>query len=132
MPPALLSLKSRFAAAAADPGHAVRVALLIVIHATAAGLLLASESGPAAMAAFVLTWGVLNFFWLAVLARPLTAGALSLAMIVILIMVSQFKHSVLMMTATFVDLMIIDVDTFSFLMNIIPGLAWKVGLAVVL
>ncbi len=37
-----------------------------------------------------------------------------------------------MMTATFVDLLIIDLATFSFLMAIIPGLAWKVGLAVLL
>ena len=82
--------------------------------------------------AFVLTWGLLNFFWLVLLRRPMTAAALSLALIVILIALSQFKHDVLMMTATFVDVMIIDLATFSFLMAIIPGLAWKVGLAVVL
>ena len=35
-----------------------------------------------------------------------------------------------MMTATFVDVMLIDLATFSFLLTIIPGLAWKVGLAV--
>ena len=66
------------------------------------------------------------------LRRPLTSAALSLAMIVILILLSQFKHGILMMTVTFVDVMIIDVDTFSFLLTIIPGLAWKVGLAVLL
>ena len=91
-----------------------------------------SEAELAARAAFVLTWGLLNFFWLVLLRRPLTAAALSLALIVILILLSQFKHGVLMMTATFVDVMIIDVATFSFLLAIIPGLAWKVGLAVVL
>ena len=37
-----------------------------------------------------------------------------------------------MMTVTFVDVMIIDVDTFSFLLTMIPGLAWKVALAVLL
>jgi phosphoglycerol transferase MdoB-like AlkP superfamily enzyme len=52
-------------------------------------------------------------------------------MVVILIVVSQFKHDVLLMTATFVDLMIIDAATFSFVLNIFPGLAWKVGAAVV-
>ncbi|MGZ3295919.1 MAG: sulfatase-like hydrolase/transferase, partial [Xanthobacteraceae bacterium] len=50
----------------------------------------------------------------------------------ILILLSQFKHAVLMMTATFVDVMIIDLATFSFLLAIIPGLAWKVGLALML
>jgi hypothetical protein len=39
----------------------------------------------------------------------MTAAALSLSLIVILIALSQFKHDVLMMTATFVDVMIIDV-----------------------
>src|SRR5258708_2131264 len=85
-----------------------------------------------AQAAFVLAWGFLNFFWLALLRRPVTSAVLSLALIAILIVVSQFKHDVLMMTATFVDLMIVDLATFSFLMTIIPGLAWKVGLAVLL
>src|SRR5205085_6706309 len=45
---------------------------------------------------------------------------------------SQFKHSVLMMTATFVDLMVVDLATFSFLLAIVPGLGWKVGGAVLL
>jgi phosphoglycerol transferase MdoB-like AlkP superfamily enzyme len=66
------------------------------------------------------------------LRRPLTAAVVSLGLIVILILLSQFKHAVLMMTATFVDVMIIDLATFSFLLAIIPGLAWKVGLALML
>src|SRR3981081_3996948 len=37
-----------------------------------------------------------------------------------------------MMTAIFIDAMTIDLATFSFLVAIIPGLAWKVGLAVAL
>ena len=106
--------------------------LLVAVHAAAFGILLAFESDPEAQAAFALTWGMLNFVWLALLRRPLTSAVLSLALIVILIVLSQFKQSVLMMTATFVDLLIIDLATFSFLMAIIPGLAWKVGLAVLL
>src|SRR5215470_5369098 len=132
MPPAVLFLKSRFAAATADPRHASQVALLAVIHIAALGLLLWSEEEWPAQAAFLLAWGVLNFFWLAVLRRPLMSGVLSLAMIAVLIMLSQFKHDVLMMTATFVDLMVVDLATFSFLMTIVPGLAWKVGLAAAL
>jgi hypothetical protein len=91
-----------------------------------------SEADLAARTAFVLTWGLLNFFWLVLLRRPVTSAALSLALIIILIALSQFKHTVLMMTANFVDVMIIDLATFSFLMTIIPGLAWKVGLAAAL
>ncbi|HSJ42104.1 MAG TPA: sulfatase-like hydrolase/transferase, partial [Xanthobacteraceae bacterium] len=105
---------------------------LVALQLAAAGLLLWSEADLAARVAFALTWGVLNFFWLVLLRRPLTAAVLSLGLIVILILLSQFKHAVLMMTATFVDVMIIDLATFSFLLAIIPGLAWKVGLALML
>src|SRR5262245_39158912 len=106
MPPAVLFLRNRLVAATADPWYAAKLALLAGIHLAALGLLIAFEAQPTAQAAFVLTWGLLNFFWLALLRRPLTAGTLSLVMIVILTVVSQFKHDVLMMTATFVDLMI--------------------------
>jgi hypothetical protein len=132
MPRAVLFLKNRIAAATADRGYAGRLAMLIGIHLAALGVLFLSEEELVSYAAFVLTWGLLNFFWLSLLRRPATSAALSLAMIVILIVLSQFKHSVLMMTATFVDVMLIDKDTFSFLLNVIPGLAWKVGLGVVL
>ena len=108
------------------------VALLVALQLAAAGLLIWSEADLAARVAFALTWGLLNFFWLVLLRRPLTAAVLSLGLIVILILLSQFKHAVLMMTATFVDVMIIDLATVSFLLAIIPGLAWKVGLALIL
>jgi Sulfatase len=132
MPPAVLFLRNRLVAATADPWFAGKIALLAGIHLAALGLLIWFEAEATAQAAFVLTWGLLNCFWLAVLRRPLTAAALSLVMIVILTVVSQFKHDVLLMTATFVDLMIIDAATFSFVLSIFPGLAWKVGLAVLL
>ena len=130
MPPAVLYLKQHLATA--DRRRLGAVAMLAAMQLAAAGLLIWSEADLAARTAFVLTWGLLNFFWLVLLRRPMTAAALSLSLIVILIALSQFKHDVLMMTATFVDVMIIDLATFSFLMVIIPGLAWKVGLAVVL
>src|SRR6516164_10636873 len=130
MPPAVLYLKNRLAAA--DRRHAGRFALLAAIHLAAFGVLLWSEDEPAARAAFVLTWGALNFFWLVLLRRPLTSAALSFALIVILIALSQFKHGTLMMTATFVDVMLIDVATFSFFLKVNPGLVEKLGLAVAL
>jgi hypothetical protein len=132
MPPAVLFLRNRLAAATADRLYVGKVAVLAVIHLAALGLLISFEAEPTAQAAFVLTWGLLNCFWLALLRRPLTSAALSLVIVVLLTVVSQFKHDVLMMTATFIDLMIIDAATFSFVLAIIPGLAWKVGLAVVL
>src|SRR6266545_2544029 len=132
MPPVVALLENRLAAAAAEPRSAWRIALLAAIHLAALGVMIWSETELVTAAAFVLTWGSLNFFWLVLLRRPLTAAALSLTMIVILILLSQFKHSILMMTITFVDVMIIDVDTFSFLLTVFPGLAWKVGLGVLL
>src|SRR5713101_3239738 len=118
--------------AAADGWVLARLAPLAAIHLTALAILLSSEIDWDARAAFVLIWGFLNFFWLAVLRRPSVSGALSLSLVVILIALSQFKHGVLMMTATFVDVMLIDLATFSFLMAIIPGLAWKAGIAALL
>src|SRR5258708_1988528 len=116
----------------ADRRHAGRFALLVAIHLAAFGIWLWSEDEPSAQAAFVLTWAALNFFWLVVLRRPLTSAALSLVLIVILIALSQFKHGTLLMTATFVDVMLIDAATFSFFLKVNPGLVEKLGLAVAL
>jgi phosphoglycerol transferase MdoB-like AlkP superfamily enzyme len=132
MPPAVLFLKNRLVIAAADRSHFARVALLVALHLAAFGVLLWSEADWAARAAFLLAWGFLNCFWLVLLRRPATAAALSLAMVAVLILLSQFKQNVTMMTANFVDVMLIDKDTFSFLLTIIPGLAWKVALGAVL
>src|SRR2546427_5222516 len=130
MPPAVLDLKNRLANA--DRRHAGRFALFVAIHLAAFGIWLSSEDEPSAQAAFVLTWAALNFFWLVVLRRPLTSAALSLVLIVILIALSQFKHGILLMTATFVDVMLIDAATFSFFLKVNPGLVEKLGLAVAL
>jgi hypothetical protein len=77
-----------------------------------------------------LTWGLLNCGFLLLLRRPAVAAALSLALLTVLILLSQFKHDVLLMTVNFVDLMIIDADTFAFLMNIFPQLGVKVAIGV--
>src|SRR5882724_6702325 len=130
MPPAVAHLKDRLVAA--DRRRAAGLALLAAIHLVDFGILLWSEAEPAARAAFVLTWGLLNFFWLVLLRRPLTSAVLSLMLIVILVVLSQFKHSVLMMTATFVDLMVIDSATFLFFIRVNPGLVLKLALAVAL
>ena len=133
MPPAVLHLKNRLATA--DHRYAGGIALLAAIHLAAFGILIWSEAEPVARRialADILTWGAFNFFWLLLLRRPVTSAALSLAPVVILIVLSQFKHGVVMMTATFVDVMLIDVATVSFLAATIPGLAWKVGVGLVL
>jgi hypothetical protein len=59
---------------------------------------------------------------LGLLRRPAIAALLSLAMVITLIVLSQFKYDKLMMTVNFVDLMIIDPDTSAFLFTIMPRL----------
>jgi hypothetical protein len=127
MPPAASFLKEFI-----DRRLAAPLALLVATHLAAVGLLLWFEVEPAAQLAVVLSWGLLNFFWLSLLGRPLISAALSLAVICLLIGLSQFKHSMLFMTATFVDVMLIDWASVSFLLAMIPGLAWTFafGLAV--
>ncbi|HEY7244410.1 MAG TPA: sulfatase-like hydrolase/transferase [Xanthobacteraceae bacterium] len=109
-----------------------RFAPFALIQLAAFAILFWSEEDWPAQAAFLLFWGLLNFFWLALLRRPATSAALSLTFVVVLIMLSQLKHGVVMMTLTFVDLMLVDGGTFSFLMTIIPGLAWKVVITLLL
>ncbi len=74
----------------------------------------------------MLSWGILNFFWIALLRRPALSGALSLTLVVVLILLSRLKHDVAQMTANFVDLMVIDRDTAAFLFTIFPNLRWSV------
>jgi hypothetical protein len=127
MPPAVAFLRERIVGA--DVGRAGMIALLAAIHLSALGILIWSEEAPDARLAFILAWVGTNLFWLALLRRPLASGTLSLAMLVLLILLSQFKHATVMMTATFVDLMIIDTATVPFLFSVMPGLAWRVALA---
>jgi phosphoglycerol transferase MdoB-like AlkP superfamily enzyme len=75
---------------------------------------------------FLLSWGVLNFLWIALLRRPALSGALSLTMVVVLVLLSRFKHDVAQMTVNFVDVMVVDRDTVAFLFTIFPNLRWSV------
>ena len=82
---------------------------------------------------FVLAWGILNFFFIALLRRPALSGALSLTLVVLLVLLSRLKHDVVQMTANFVDLMVIDRDTAAYLFTIFPNLRWSVvGAALVI
>ena len=69
---------------------------------------LTTEADLESKATFLFAWLLLNFFWLALLRRPAAAALVSLAMIVTLILLSQFKYDKLMMTVNFVDVMILD------------------------
>jgi hypothetical protein len=94
--------------------------------------MLQTETDFTSRLGFLLSWGILNFAWIAALRRPALSGALSLTMIVILILLSRLKHDVVQMTANFVDLMVIDRDTVAFLFTIFPNLRWSaIGAGVV-
>jgi hypothetical protein len=102
---------------------------LISLHLAALIVLFRTEEGVAAGLIFLLAWGLLNFALLAVLRRPVSAAALSLVLIVVLILLSRFKQDILLMSANFIDVLLIDTDTISFVLTVFPELRWKVGLA---
>src|SRR5215210_1601848 len=111
MPPAVFSLTTRlFDAAGATRGGVVRVVPLVGLHLAALAILIGTESRPVPQLAFILSWGFFNFCWIVLLGRPAVAAAMSLAWLVLLILLSRFKHDVLLMTVNFVDLMVVDAD----------------------
>jgi hypothetical protein len=115
MPAAIAFLKNRVGFPATVEGRFA--AVVAAIHFAAFAIMLWSEADVVAKTTFVLAWGFLNCFWLAVLRRPGLSAALSLAMLVVLILLSRLKHDILFNTASFVDVMIIDADTFAFLLT---------------
>src|SRR5215831_11291352 len=127
MPPSIASMTSRRAAsAAATPGGILRCSLIAALHGAAFLLMLWSEAAVLPKVVFCLTWGLINFFWLAVLRRPAVSAALSLAMIVVLILLSRLKYEIIRLTANFLDVVIINSDTVDFLLAIKPDLYGEV------
>ena len=100
----------------------LRLLPFVGIHVAALVTMIEFETGPLRIALYLLSWGFLNFLLIALLRRPALAGALSLAIFGSLIWISLFKFGVIRMTANFMDLMIIDWETFSFLWNVSPQL----------
>src|SRR3984957_10990498 len=113
---AFLTLSKRLGAAGLVAGHGKwPLAFVAAPHIIALAIMIVTEGRPVEFGAFLFAWGILNFFWLALTRRPVVAGVLSLVMMTVLVLLSDLKYHVLMMTANFVDLMIIDTDTVSFL-----------------
>ena len=133
MPPSLAFLSSRWAASDAVSRHdALRIALIAAFHLAALGLMAWSEGDIVPNAVFLLTWGLINFFWLVLLRRPAVSAALSLMMIVVLILLSRLKYDMIWMTANFFDVWIVNADTISFLFSVRPDLSSKIVGAVAL
>jgi hypothetical protein len=118
------------AATTAGTGRAAigiwRLLAVAAPHLAALAVMLQTETDFSSRIGFLLSWGILNFFWIALLRRPALSGALSLTLVVVLILLSQLKHDIVQMTANFVDLMVIDRDTAAFLFTIFPNLRWSV------
>ena len=105
----LASPRSRFVAIAA-------------LHLAAAIILYRTEYGYFAGILALLIWGFLNFVLLMVVRSPALSAAVSLTTITVLIVASQFKFGVVEMTVSFLDVLIIDPDTLTFLLSIYPDL----------
>src|SRR6267154_4293977 len=126
-----LSLAPRSPLTGAWSRHRARTLVpLLAFHLAALATLVWSETGLDGMAIFIAVWGLLNFFWLSLLRRPGISAALSLLMLAILIVISRFKFGVVSMSATFVDVMIIDSDTFAFLWMMFPNVRVATAVAV--
>ncbi len=129
---ALLSLSKRFGLINFFSAYFNGPATLLVLpQLIALGIMAATENNLISIAAFFLSWGLLNFLLLALIRRPAVAGLVSLVLIVLLVLLSQLKYDVMWMTANFVDVMIIDTDTIAFLFTIFPDLRWFVALGAV-
>src|SRR6478735_8024541 len=92
------------------------------LHGAALVTSFITEYSLFAFALATLTWGLLNFVFLVVLRRPGISAALSLAVVGFIILMSQFKFGITWMTLTFLDVLVIDSDTFYFLVQIFPVL----------
>src|ERR1700704_2630326 len=103
-----------------------RLLAVAMPHLAALVILVRTETDLGSRGGFVLSWGILNFAFIALLRRPAMSGALSLTLVVVLVLLSRLKHDVVQMTANFVDLMVIDRDTAAFLFTIFPNLRWSV------
>src|SRR6187402_3449673 len=103
------------------------------LHGAALVTSFITEYSLFAFALAALTWGFLNFIFLLLLRRPGISAALSLAVVSFIILMSQFKFGITWMTLTFLDILVIDSDTFYFLVQIFPVLKlWLIGGALVL
>jgi hypothetical protein len=131
MPSALAFFSRTRLAALAGERHRLGIGVLVLLHLLALAILLVTEDDLVPGLAFALTWGLLNFVWLLVLRRPSVAASLSLIMVVALILLSQFKQDILIMSANFVDVMLIDADTVSFVLTVFPHLRWTIAVVTV-
>src|ERR1051325_5346356 len=108
-----------------------RAVPLLILHGAAIGIMVFTETTLTAITLSLLTWALVNCFWLALLRRPAVAAALSLALVVGIVVLSRFKHDIVWMTIDFLDVMLIDFETITFLLTIFPNLQGTVAVLLV-
>jgi hypothetical protein len=131
MAPQPLSNSPQAVALATGPTSAGlwRVALAAAPQLAALAILLVTEVDTISRAAFLLSWIAVNLFLVALTRRPAIAGGLSLAMLIVLILLSRLKYDVVLMTVNFVDVMMIDRASAAYLFTIFPSLWLQAALA---
>src|SRR5688500_13347107 len=104
------------------PPRRLAAGVLAAIHAAAIAIMFMTEYDWRDWGLFLLIWGLLNGLFLTVLRRPALSAALSLMLVSVIVVLSQFKFRTMWMTLNFFDVLIIDPDTFAFLFSIYPDL----------
>jgi hypothetical protein len=105
------------------PGTAwrrLRYLPLAGLYLAALTLMYRSEYGVFATTLALLSFAFLNAVLLTVLRRPIIVAVISLVLLGSLILLSSLKFDVSWMTISFFDLLIIDTETFSFLLAMFP------------
>jgi len=129
-----MSVASNLASGRPAPARAMgrwtwaQVATVATLHLAAIVSMALTEADWFGVAVFLLTWGLINCFWIAVLRRPVAAAVLSLLLVELIIILSWYKYSILWMTLNFLDILLVDVDAAAFLLSIFPEL--RIGLVV--
>ena len=98
MPPAIAPLTHPLVRRSPASRGACGLGVLVLLHLAALADPAGTEADLVPQLAFVLSWGFFNFCWMLLLRRPAVAAALSLVFLVLLILLSQFKHDILLMT----------------------------------
>jgi phosphoglycerol transferase MdoB-like AlkP superfamily enzyme len=108
---------------------ALGAGVLVAVNLVALAVLLTTEYGPFAITLSLLAWVFVNCLLLLVLPRPGVCAAVALAFMVLLIALSRFKFEILQLSLTFLDFLIVDRDTFSFLLSVFPRLKMQLIVA---
>jgi len=99
----------------------------LLLQTSALILLVTTERSLVAAVIFLLAWFLLNSLFMVFAQRPTVAALISLEILLTLTLLSRLKFDKLWMTVDFVDVMIVDRDTTTFLLALFAPLRWRVA-----